>query len=223
MPEDTKLPTQVATELAQVKPLLRVQLVRGLQLLGLLVTVLGGADILNLVSMFSPQASAWLAITGASVRFGAEPLILLLGDLLDDGLQNGSFRIPGKLGLFLMLGALCFLSMLSLSCNSFSLGITPEGCAMVTYGRGAKTYSAGPCLGPDGKIDKYRAEWRNMDGTALRADRYTKTGKSSVWYQAGDGTWLQWDSKAGVMLGPVPSEVVPAIPSIPVAVVVPEK
>lgn len=219
MPEDT----QTAMVTLQAKPLLRVQAVRSLQIVGLLVAALGGSDLMNLVTLFSPDAAAWLAITGASIRFGAEPLILLLGDLLDDGIKNDSFKLTGKLGLFLMLGALCFLSLWSVGCNSLSLGITPEGCAMVTYGRGAKTYSAGPCIGPDGKIDKYRAEWRNMDGTALRADRYVKTGKSSVWYQAGDGTWLQWDSKAGVMLGPVPSEVTPVIPVIPVAVVVPEK
>jgi hypothetical protein len=225
MPEDPKLTVQVAAELKSMPPLWRLQLVRGLQILGVLAGLIGGTDVLNLVKVFSPQFAACLTVSGVALRFAAEPLILFIGDLVDDGLPNHSFRIPGeKVGLFLLL---CFTTAVTLSLSScgdmLSLGVTPEGCAMVTYGRGAKTYSAGPCIGADGKIEKYRSEWRNMDGTALRAERFLKTGATRVWYQAGDGSWLQWDSKAGVMLGPVPSEVTPSLAPPVAAEVIPTK
>lgn len=203
-------------------PLWRLQLVRTLQILGLLVGVVGGAEFMGIVKALSPEIAAWLALSGTALRFGAEPLILLLGDLLDDGIQNNSFTIPKKVGLFLMLCCLGALTCFSVSCagSGVSLGITPEGCAMFTYGHGSKTYSAGPCIGPDGKIDRYRSEWRNTDGVALRAERVTKTKVTTVWYQSTDGTWLKWSSKSGVMLGPVPNEVTPALD---VPVVIPAK
>jgi hypothetical protein len=90
----TVLPEGVAVELKSVgPPLWRLQLVRVLQLVGVALGVLGGADVLNLVSVLSPEASKWLTVSGPAIFASSKPIIMLIGDYLDDGEKNDSFKI----------------------------------------------------------------------------------------------------------------------------------
>ena len=74
-------------------PVWRLRLLDILQVTSIAVFVLGSIEAVNLVQIFSPEVGEWLAISGIAARFAAEPLINLLGDYLDDGVRNSSFKL----------------------------------------------------------------------------------------------------------------------------------
>lgn len=88
-------------------PKWRLQTIRVLQLLGILSGFLGGADFLQLLVLMPPDVSKWLLVTGPAFAAGSKPLIMLIGDYLDDGVKNDSFKV----GTFILpfLALLCVL------------------------------------------------------------------------------------------------------------------
>ncbi len=98
------LETQAVTITAP--PAWRSRLIQILQIVGVLIGLLGTADMMNMIQALNPQFAAWLAVSGTALRFGIEPLILLIGDLTDDGKLNKSFKLTLILLPFLLLTCL---------------------------------------------------------------------------------------------------------------------
>lgn len=77
-------------------PVWRSRTVQAIQIVGMIALTIGGTglvDALKIIPGISPNVSIWLAAAGAFARFTVEPLVLLIGDLLDDGVKNDSFKI----------------------------------------------------------------------------------------------------------------------------------
>lgn len=98
-PDVSEQPFTVLPEDADFKliaagpPLWRLQLVRALQIIGVSLGVIGGADVLNLVSILSPDVAKWLTVSGPALFAASKPVIMMIGDYLDDGIKNDSFKI----------------------------------------------------------------------------------------------------------------------------------
>lgn len=101
-------------------PLWRMQTIRVLQTLGVILGLLGLADTQKMIEALSPEVAAWLALSGAALRFGVEPLILLLGDFVDDGKFNKSFQLD-KLPVVFLLLVISFTCVLISSCAGLSV------------------------------------------------------------------------------------------------------
>lgn len=192
-------------------PLWRLQLIRALQIIGVAGGFLGGAQFLQLVAILPPDWAAWLLLAGPAFAGASKPLILLIGDLADDGEKNDSFKLPLWLLAMGCLGSLMTASAL-VSCASVpglsgvSLGVEPDGTALATYtAQNGQKFKAGPQIGPEGKIIAYVTEWTNAEGVAVRARQAVKGGQTSFAYKDPSGAWVAWDSKAGLSLGPIPT------------------
>lgn len=74
-------------------PVWRLRILSILQLVGILAAVMGSVEFLNLSSILSPAMAKWLTISGTALRFAAEPMIKLIGDYMDDGVKNDSFKL----------------------------------------------------------------------------------------------------------------------------------
>lgn len=204
---DAKEAAKDLSAVLSAPPLWRVQMVRVLQLIGIFGGFVGGADFLQLVAIMPPDVAAWLVIAGPAFAAGSKPLVMLIGDILDDGQKNDSFKLP-LVAFFLCLGSLAVLALGSCA-NVPGLGfaITPDGCALATY-TDAKTgqkFKSGACVGPDGKVAQYVTEWTNPEGVRIRATRPATGGATVFWYQDAAGGWVQWSSKAGLSLGATPT------------------
>ncbi len=137
-------PMQVEATLKAIgPPLWRLQLIRTLQVVGLLLAFTGTADFMNLLQILSPEAASWMAISGTALRFGIEPIVMLIGDLLDDGVKNDSFKISMVMLPFLFLAFLILTSCQSLSIRS------PYGNLDSTKGGMIYTPPAKPIFIPD--------------------------------------------------------------------------
>lgn len=200
-----KQDTTVLTEAIATPPLWRLQLVRSLQIIGVLGGFLGGADFLQLLTILPPDVAGWLLIAGPAFAAGSRPLIELVGDLVDDGIKNDSFKIP--MGLFLLATASLLLGFGLSSCTALSFAVTPEGCALARYTHEGQAYYAGPCVGADGKVERYVTQWENDAGDTIRLTRYVGTNEQRVEYKGSDGSWIKWSSKSGVLLGPAPASI----------------
>jgi formate hydrogenlyase subunit 4 len=99
-------------------PKWRLQVIRILQLLGILAGFVGGADFLQLLAIVPPETSKWLLVSGPAFAAGIRPLILLVGDYLDDGVKNDSFKISLVLLPFLVLMCLWVTGCAGLSVQS---------------------------------------------------------------------------------------------------------
>jgi hypothetical protein len=142
MSKDVNLTLKVGTEItpeAQIllasPPPWRARTVQILQIVGVLLGLLGTADVMNMIQALSPEVAAWLALSGAALRFGIEPLVLLIGDLVDDGKINKSFKINPVV----MLAMVCLtVAGLMSSCN------LPPGLEIVTHSQyGSARYKDG--------------------------------------------------------------------------------
>lgn len=96
------------TELVSNPPLWRLQLVRVLQIIGILLGFIGGADWVQLIAFLPTETAAWLALSGPAFAASAKPAIMFVGDWMDDGKPNGSFKITPLVIAFLCLGCLLF-------------------------------------------------------------------------------------------------------------------
>lgn len=77
-------------------PAWRSKLINILQIVGSVAGLLGSADLIqaiNVIPDIPNSVSVWLAIIGTFTRFTAEPIIKLVGDYVDDGIKNDSFKI----------------------------------------------------------------------------------------------------------------------------------
>lgn len=214
--------TKTATpgqELVTISEPFRVQAMRVISFIGLLAAALGSADFTGIIHILPPEASKWL-ITLGLLAASTKQLVLWLGDILDNGKQDGSY----KLGLFLLVFAT--LGCLLLPSCMPGVSVTSDGCILGTYTKDGQTYLAGPCVGEKpapgtgSEVDRFRVEWQNPEGQHLRATYWLKRSKSVlVEYKLDSGVWLAWSAKSGVMIGPVPPEVQSAMegapPSIP--------
>jgi hypothetical protein len=199
----TKEETKVGDKLTALEdlPLWRLRVVRALQVLGVLTGFVGGAEFLQLMALVPHELAGWLLVSGPAVAAGARPTIELVGDLLDDGVRNNSFKIPLAL-LFGICGAFATLGLSS--CGN--LTITEDGCVLATYKDKAsgQTFYSGPCAGEDGKVARYVTEWTNEEGVRVRVTREIPEGAITLQYQDLTGGWVQWSSKAGLSLGAIP-------------------
>jgi hypothetical protein len=99
-------------------PKWRLQTIRILQLLGILSGFLGGADFLQLLVLMPPDVSKWLLVAGPAFAAGSKPLLMLLGDYLDDGVKNDSFKVGMLFPPFLALMCLGFTGCAGVSVQS---------------------------------------------------------------------------------------------------------
>lgn len=193
---------QPAVETAKLSgpPLWRVQLVRLLQLLGIGAAFVGGAEFMKIVTMLPPEWAAWLLTAGPALAVASKPAIEFIGDMVDNGKPDGSFRLP-------IVFLLATLSLVLTGCSGFAVsgfGLDAEGCVTTTFKFPDGTpYTVKACPGEDGKIDTYKTEWTSPEGVKLRAIYTLKTKRYVLYYQSGS-SWLQWSSKAGFSLGPLP-------------------
>lgn len=110
---DASVSPEAKELLAAGIPRWRSLLVWTVQLVGLAVSLIGTADVMNAINVFRPDVATWLSVSGVVLRLGIEPFVLLFGDLIDDGVRNNSFR----LGL-VMLPFLALLCLLLPGCGS---------------------------------------------------------------------------------------------------------
>lgn len=128
-------------------PLWRIQLVRILQLVGIIGGFLGGADFLQIMPLFPPDFAAWLLVAGPTFAAASKPLILFLGDWLDDGVKNDSFKIPLALFLVAIVTLTASLGLVGCSGLTFTLS-TPYGDASGSPD-GSGTVTLRPIIIPD--------------------------------------------------------------------------
>lgn len=97
--------------------------------------------------------------------------------------------------------------LVSVLFSSCALRVTDDGCVLGSHTRDGRTYEAGPCVDEHGNVNRVRIAWKNDAGQELRATVFRDLRQTLVEYHAGGGLWLQWTSKSGVILGPLPPEV----------------
>lgn len=119
--ETAPTPETFASELLVAPPLWRLQLVRVLQVIGILLGAVGGADWINLIALFPEETAKWLAVSGPAFAAAVRPVIEFFGDWIDDGQLNKSFRISA----ILLPMALVFSLALS-SCAGVTSGWTGQ-------------------------------------------------------------------------------------------------
>ena len=120
--ETNKTQNEITLKSEFTRTPLRLQMVRLLQVLGVLAGFMGGADYLDLVALLPDVAwSKWLLVSGPAFAAAVKPVVLLVGDIVDDGLRNDSFKIT-----VVVLPFLCLMCFWSTSCGQVSL-ITPYG------------------------------------------------------------------------------------------------
>jgi len=200
------------TETLTTKVPPRVFALNALQILGILTAAL---------AVPSPETAAVLAMlpVGIAANVGkialgllaAKPAMNILGDRIDNGKLDGSFK-NGQ-GIFpAIIFALACGFMLP-GCAGFNLD-PPDasGCFMLTRSEDGKTYSAGPCADAEGQIYAYRAAWTNADGVKLQSTYIIKTKERQIRYSTDGGkTWVQWSSKAGISLDGLPPAAQPSV------------
>lgn len=206
-------PEEVLAKVEATTTPFRVQALRVLSMIGLLAASIGTADMTGIITLLPEEWGPWLISAGlfaASIKQG----VLWIGDLLDNGKQDGSFKI----GLWLMLVAVSVLLL-----SSCGMQVTADGCLLGKVTRGSNTYYAGPCVGPDkdqdgdADVDRFRVKWQSADGTLLRATYWVGAVRATlVEYQLEDGLWVGWSAKSGVVIGPLPEEVEKALEGNPV-------
>lgn len=193
-------------------PRWRTNLLAVLQILGTLLGLLGSADLMGILNTLKPEAAAWLAVSGAGLRFAAEPIMILIGDWADDGILNKSYKIVPLLVFLLVLSFLCSSCSMSVG-NAAAFRVAPIDkymCGLVEYkASNGQTYSAGACTG-NMYVVVYEDPVTKVRGAYLRN---SKTGVSTLYYQASDGSWLRYSSKSGIDLGPPPVTEVTPVPA----------
>jgi hypothetical protein len=184
----------------------RVQVLRVIAAAGMILAALAAADLTGVANILPDPYAGWV-LAGGLMASGLKQVLLIIGDLMDNGKQDGSFKIP----VILLLGCLACLCL-----TSCALSVTEDGCLLGSYKHGTGTYQAGPCVGPAGEVNRYRVQWTNDESNVLRATYWVKSNKRMlVEYQVSPGVWVQWSSKSGVMLGSVPPEVQAALEGTP--------
>jgi hypothetical protein len=161
----------------------------------------------------------WESIVAAvgGIVIAARVIVKLTPTPKDDELYAKFIKLLKHFGLYIPLVCLSFLN---LSCAG--LQVTPDGCVLGTYTANNQTYLAGPCIGSEldengrNQIDRFQVIWQNHDGQTLRAVYWLESKrKTQIEYRLANGLWLSWDSKSGILIGPVPPEVTAALSGQP--------
>lgn len=122
------IPVQVTLEAKPVSPPWRLRAVYILQLIGMLLAFFGAADFLQLLAFLPMDFAKWLLVSGPIIATSAKPIIMTIGDVLDNGVKDDSFKIP--LGLFLVASLALGGSFGLVSCAGMQFDIrTPYGDA----------------------------------------------------------------------------------------------
>lgn len=180
---------QAAQDLAAVistPPLWRVQMVRVLQLIGIFGGFLGGADFLQLLAIFPPDAAAWLLVAGPAFAAGSKPLVMLIGDILDDGQKNDSFKLP-------LIALFCCLFFTSSCALADGFALRKGGLVMVERRdpETGQTYAAGTDFGANGKPRLAVFEWTNSQGFRVRLTLNLRRHETAVFIRQGK-RWVAW-------------------------------
>lgn len=105
--------------------------------------------------------------------------------------------------------------------SSCGITFTEDGCILGNYTKGGSSYAAGPCIGADSEINRFRVQWSNEQKQKLRGTYWTKAKKPVlIEYFTGE-LWLKWSSKSGVLIGPVPPEIESALAGKPEPIATP--
>lgn len=118
---------------------------------------------------------------------------------------------PNRAAGLLLVGLSLSLAALSLSaCGSASAPrVTPEGCVLYKVERDGQEYQAGVCLDAEGEVDRAVIQWQAEDGIEFQAMQYRDGRETVIRYRSeAAGPWLAWSSKSGLILGPVPPEII---------------
>lgn len=129
---DKKVTLEPGAIISTGAPLWRLQLIRCLQLLGVLMGFIGGADFLQLLAIVPADVSKWLVVAGPAFAASVKPFIMFVGDYLDDGKIDGSFKLPNLVLLAILIFTLAGIFTVLPSCT---LSVAPDG---------TRTYSADP-------------------------------------------------------------------------------
>lgn len=95
MSEPTIIAVPAQAQVIQI-PAWRSKAISIVQIVSMISATIGSADLIqaiNVIPDIPNSVSVWLAIIGTFLRFTAEPILKLAGDLLDDGVKNDSFKI----------------------------------------------------------------------------------------------------------------------------------
>lgn len=213
----TTMSNNPATTLS-VSPGWRVQFLRVLQVIGHGATGTGLAALTGLLPIMPASVGIWVALIGQGLA-ASKPLCQFVGDLIDDGKVDGSFRLDCiawiltpimAIGMAAGMTSCAALKSAASNAGTWVVGVKilppdAEGCYMLTDTVNGKTYSAGPCVGKDGLIDRYRADWRNSASIELRSTYTIATKATAVEYSTDGKTWIGWNSKSGISLDGAPA------------------
>lgn len=199
-PNRLKSPEEVKADLITTVAPARVQALRVVSMLGAILAVFGSVNFTGIAAFLPPDIAAWALTLGIGLM-GAKQGLLVIGDLLDNGKRDNSFMLPSFFVLLAALGVAC--GSLT-SCGTIPITVTPDGCVTTPYTHEGQAYTVGACFDAEGKPERYVTTWRNPEGVLIRATLYAGTKRYAVHYASKDGTWLEWDSKAGLLLGNVP-------------------
>jgi hypothetical protein len=156
---------------------------------------LGGAEVTNLISVMPPDWGAKLVSLGP-LLLAAKPFLQIIGDWLDDGVKNDSFKFPSfaLLPTILALSAGAMVTLPLVSCAqlaSLKVKVDEDGYIMISKkGKDGQKYSYGALFTKEGKVVASRVVWKNSQGLTVRYC-YSPISKRGVYqYLAADKTWL---------------------------------
>jgi hypothetical protein len=109
---------------------MKTKLLRILSFIGLIIAALGAIDLNGLVSIL-PADTAGYVLAAGLILSAVKEIVLVVGDVADDGQRNGSFKLP-------LIVLFCSLLCLALpGCVTSRTTITsPDGTVTVTESSG---------------------------------------------------------------------------------------
>ena len=168
-----------------------------------------GNLLLAVVVGFVPGAKEFIANNPEGSVAAISLLNILLRFVTNRGIHFPGIKAPAMLALlfvpliFLALPSCAGLSMVRLS--AIQPKFTADGCALVgSELSNGQTVWVGIC-----NDDRLVVQWDSPQPDALvatiRATRWP-SGRYAVRYSTGDSGWLEWSSKAGIFIGPLPPQ-----------------
>lgn len=94
-PTDTVVSVETPSVIIPI-PSWRSKAISIIQIVSMISATIGSMDLIqaiNVIPDIPNSVSVWFAILGTFLRFTAEPILKLTGDILDDGVKNDSFKI----------------------------------------------------------------------------------------------------------------------------------
>lgn len=160
---------------------------------------------------------------GAAVAFGVmtpekvealmailAPVLAIVWSVTDKGEDHPPVGLPV---IFVLCAALGFTVLPSCShLGGGGLEFTPDGCILKTYvDENSGSYKAGFCVNEQGKVNRAVVQWENTDGQEIRLT-VSQSKQVVIQYRpALNAPWISWDEKSGVVIGPFPASVRPAL------------